>query len=205
MLQDTDLKRLERNALRDIFQDGLADIYAGSALFFIGGALSTGRVTAFIPYIFIGPGLFAFLKYRLVYPRTGYVVLAPGDPQKMLRRALGLIASLVVVMVTVLLVSGDIVNAARWYRWMPIPFGLGGAVLLVAAALKSRLVRLYTYAVFSAVCGLAIPFFPLAGKLEALALHFTFLGLLMLVCGIIALVIFLRRNPVLATEGQDES
>jgi len=202
--QLTDLRRIERNAFRDTVQDGLMDIFLGFLLFFMGGRLQSGSVAVIVPFIFLGPFVIAALKRRFVYPRIGYVELATGDSRHGLRWLLGFGLAIVAVFLAVLLISGDIRDAARWYRWMPIPIGMVMVTGFIITAYKSRLARFYLYAALAAAGGAAFPFLPLTGKLEALSLYLTFLGLPILVCGAIVLALFLRRNPVQPAETQDE-
>lgn len=199
-----DLRRIERNAFRDTVQDGLMDIFVGFFLFLMGGRLYNGSVAIILPFIFLGTFVIAALKRRFVYPRIGYVELAQGNSPKGWPWLLGFGLAIVAVFVAVLLISGDIHDAALWYRWMPIPFGMVMVAGFIIAACKSRLVRFYFYAALAAAGGAVFPFLPLAGKLEALSLHLTFLGLPILVSGAVVFALFLRRNPVQLTEVTDE-
>jgi hypothetical protein len=200
MLKDADLKRIERSALRDMVRDGLIDMFIGLILFLEGGLLQHGSIAFTLPLVFFGPHLVAALKRRLVYPRIGYVEVAWSDSKRVGRWLLGLGLAVVAVTIAVLLISGDIRDAARWYHWMPVPFGMVAMIGFAFTALKSRLVRFYFYAVLTGVGGAMFPFLPLTGKLETLSLYLISLGLPILVCGAIVFVRFLRNNPVQGTE-----
>jgi hypothetical protein len=202
--QLADLAQIERNAFRDTVQDGLVDIFGGFFLFLMGGRLHDGSVAIVFPFIFLGTFLVAALKRRYVYPRIGYVELAQRDSKQGWRWLLGFGLAVVAVFVAVLLLSGDIRDAALWYRWMPIPFGMVMLAGFIIAARKSRLIRFYLYAALAAAGGATFPFLPLTGKLEALSLYLVALGLPMLVCGVVVFALFLRRNPVQPVEAQDE-
>jgi len=168
-MTEIDLKRLERNIFRDYFQDGLTDILFGAYFLLLGVSMSAGRVAPFVTplivlMIFFAPLLQA-LKKRFTYPRTGYVALRQGDPGPLPWLVLGSLALGLVVLVVVLIAVCAIADPARWYRWMPIFFGIWFSGMFLGLGLNVRLVRYYVVAGVALIGGPIFALLPLAGKL----------------------------------------
>ena len=189
-----DLRQVERTVWRDYFQDGLAEILMGGYLLLMGLFLRSSSVTPLIvlQVVFFGP-LLAALKRRVTYPRTGYVKLREGEPGPLPKIVLGAAVLGVAALVVVLLALGIIAQPARWYRWMPIAFGIVLSGVMLGLALRVRLARLYVVAAVALVGAVAAPLVPVAEKLGNLALLLAAVGAVLLAGGVVALVRFRRR------------
>jgi hypothetical protein len=199
MAESIDLKQIERNVFRDYMRDGLVDILFGAYFFFIGLSLPSGTVAAFIalPIIFFPP-LLRRLKERFTYPRTGYVSLREGEPQMAPWIILGSVVAGLVVLVAVLIAKEIIARPAQWYRWMPLFFGIWMAGVFLTLALRVGLLRYYVDAGVALAGGPASTLLPVPGKLGNIGLFFAVFGAVILVSGIMALVRFLHKCPLLA-------
>ena len=204
MVERIDLKQVERNVLRDFFQDGLADMLLGACFLFLGLLLPVGGVVAFVAIlaVFLPPVVMG-LKKRLTYPRAGYVELRQGDPGPVPWFVLGSLVLGLLALVAVLIAAGVIADPGRWYRWMPIFFGIWLAGIFLGLGVHVRLVRYYVVAAVALAAGPLAALLPLSGKLSNISLFFAFVGAVILGGGALAFVRFLQRYP-LPTEGTDD-
>ncbi len=202
MLETGDLKRIEQRAFRHTLQDGLMEMTAGVFLVLLASSLQFpgGVVAALALFFVIVVPLVRHLKNRLVYPRLGYVSFPQGEPGKLGRFMLGFLLLALVVMVVILVVTGDISVARRWYRWLPIFYGilLSGGFLVVALA--SGLVRFWVYALFSVALGVAWSIPQFEPRMTAISLYLLSMGLLLFPWGLALFILFLRRHPAPAEE-----
>ncbi len=150
--------------------------------------------------IFGGLPLVKYLKNRFTYPRVGYVSFPQGEPGKLGRFMLGVLLVALVVMVVILVVTGDISVARRWYRWMPIFYGILLSGWFVGLALVSGLVRLWVYALFSVALGVAWSIPQFEPRMTAISLYLLSMGSFLLPWGLALFILFLRRHPAPAEE-----
>lgn len=202
-MEQIDIDKIERNVYRDYCQDGLADMLIGAYLLFWGLALPAGTVVPFIVlFLFFAPVLQA-LKKRFVYPRTGYVELRQGDPQPLPQFILGSLILGLVALVAVLIAAGVIAQPDRWYRWMPIMFGIWLTGIFLGLALRVRLARYHVMAGVALIGGPASALLSLPGKLDNLGLFLASVGAVLLGWGVVALLVFVRRHPIQVEEADD--
>jgi hypothetical protein len=203
-MQEIDLTQIERDIFRDYLQDGLLDLVLGVWLLLIGVALASGFTAVFVVLgFFLCPFLFRTLKRRFTYPRAGYVELREGDPGPAPRIILGSLLLGLIVLVAVLIAVGVIGDPAKWYRWMPIMWGVWLAGILLGLGVAVRLVRYFFLAFIALVAGPFFSLLPLPGKLENLGLFNAAVGAALLVWGLGVFLRFLHRHP-LAGEGADD-
>ena len=204
MMAGIDLKQVERAVWHDYFQDGLAEIMMGGYVLLMGALLPSGAVALVIALqvVFFGP-LLAALKRRITYPRAGYVKLREGEPGPLPKIVLGAAVLGVVALVVVLVALGIIAQPARWYRWMPIMFGIVLSGIMLGLALRVRVARLYVVAAVALVGAVAAPLGPVAEKLGNIALLLVAVGAALLAGGVVALLRFRRRYAPIEEEDGD--
>jgi hypothetical protein len=207
MLEETNLKQIERNVLRDFFQDGLIEMLFGASFFFLGLILPQhgGLVVFPILLLAFSAPLTMGLKRHFTYPRTGYVALRQGDPGPVPWFVLGSLVLGLVAFVAVLITAGVIADPGQWYRWMPIFFGIWLAGMFLGLGLHVRLARYYVVAGLALAGGPLAALLPLSGKLSNIGLFFAVLGAVILAWGVFAFVRFLRRYPLPAEGDVDVS
>ena len=207
MLEKIDLKQVERNVLRDFFQDGLIDMLFGASFFLLGLILPQqgGLVVFPILLLTFSAPLAMGLKKHFTYPRTGYVALRQGDPGLVPWFVLGSLVLGLVAFAAVLITAGVIADPGQWYRWMPIFFGIWLAGMFLGLGLQVRLARYYVVAGVALACGPLATLLPLSGKLSNIGLFFAVLGAAILAWGVFAFVRFLRRHPLPAEGDVDVS
>jgi hypothetical protein len=200
------LRTLERNAFRDTLVDGLMELSFGMFLVILAGAMRLHVVPIAFAFAFGLGALVKRLKARFTYPRIGYVELRdedPDEPRRGLAIPLALALGWLVFDVAVLAVAGDLHDPARWYRWMPLFFGVALMASLVAVGLRSGIPRFYLYAVLALLSGAVIPFLPVEGKVEWTAWLLLAVGVPVALCGAMVFMRFLHRSPVQRTETSD--
>lgn len=202
MLETGDLKRIEQKAFRHTLQDGLVELTAGVYLVILAGFLqfTGGVVVALALFFLIGVPLVRHLKNRVTYPRIGYASFAQGDPGKLGLFMLGFLLLGLAAMVTVLVITGDISVARKWYRWMPIFIGIVLSGGFIGLAAISGLVRLWVYALFSVGLGVAWSIPRFEPRMENISFYLLSMGLFLIPWGLILFVLFLRRYPAPAEE-----
>lgn len=199
MAEQIDLKQIERNVFRDYLQDGLAEVLFGAYFSLLGLGLLVGSVAPFIvfPMILFVPLLRA-LKKRFTYPRTGYVALREGDPGATPWFALGSLGVGLVALVAVLIAVGAIAQPDRWYRWMPILFGVCMAGIFLGLGVRMGLARYYVVAGAALTGAPVFALLPLPGKLDNIGLYLAAVGAVVLVWGVAAFIQFLHKYPLLS-------
>ena len=204
MIEEIDLKQIERNIFREYCQDGLADIVIGAYFFLLGLLLPSGTVAPLIAlFVLFFVPLVRGLKNRYTYPRLGYVELRQGDPGPVPLLTVGSLVLGLIALIAVLIAVGAIGQPAQWYRWMPILFGIWFAGMFLGLGLTVRVVRYYVVAGVTLVGGPTFALLPLTRKLENIGLFFAAVGAALLVGGIVAFARFLRKHPLLAEEAAD--
>ncbi len=213
MSQKINLKELERKAWRSFFDDGLWDLYLG--LLLLSMAISAGLSDAglsetlhyglYIGVLVLAMGLLWAGKRLLTAPRLGRVKFGPKRELNWVR--LILLGSVVLGALLYLLAVGvkegrlpkldmQLLGPVVWVVNVCVVFGLGAYLL--------GFDRLYIIGVMYA---LAVPGDIALTKLTQADLSFVAFGVpatVILIMGLVVLIRFLRRYPVLTNEQPTE-
>ena len=210
MTHDVDLDKLERNAFRASFQDGLTDVMLGSVLAVISmmpwlESLGIPRPVGYLIYFGVLGALWAgvrFIKTHIVAPLLGTAVFSSARKNKikMARRAL-----IVMVIMSVLLVALTALGAldslfgafSEWSGYLFI-----GAIFVITLSLLAFFLdypRLYAYGWFLAFMD------PISTSLETqtgwvFPSGATLFGLVIIVIGVLTFNRFLRQHALPAVE-----
>jgi len=204
MSQEIDLTRIERQVFRDSYQDGLMEILTGVLLVAAGITFRTAPAPSVVllALFVLAPG-YKLLKKRFTYPRTGYVELIEEEPKDLLRGMLTFTLIATAVTVLILVILGELRDAAGLYRWTPALVGVVCTGGFLYAASKSGMARYYGFIVVSVVSGSAFSILDFESWKTGLSLHLLVVGGLLLLCGVVIFCRFLRRHPVLVEESPD--
>lgn len=202
------LRQIEKRTIRYWFEDGLAEISValvflvlavyfylkiilpaasplnvflevGFVLFIVGGSFLTSRVVS-------------ALKERLTYPRTGYVEYPQASGHKARARVFAVVAVAAVVAAVTLLFS----IGTQEIAWMPVITGLLlGFVTLVFIAPRIGLLRIYLLGLAAMASGIAIALLGFE-NIPGLAVFYALAAAGLLLSGSLALVSYLRHNPL---------
>jgi MFS family permease len=207
-----DFKAIEKRMVRSFYEDGLTEIAMGAIFILLGGyffgqdALPEGTffhsllsVSFVLVIIFSGllvNKILRYLKRRITYPRAGFVSFRKEKSPRR-KRIAAVSAALIGASISALLGISPSFRAA-----LPAFNGilLGVALLLMAA--KTGVVRFHVLAVVSAAVGVALAVAGI-GDIRGISLYYALFGAAVTLSGLIALVLFLRRNR-LAGEPSDE-
>ena len=199
MLNDIELKEVEKKVFTSYFNDGIWDIYGGLILLGFGLTMLTGSVYLQLAFVTVAM-VPLLLKRRIVISRLGLVKFSP---QRQAKTKKSLVAAMIVLTATALLGFVFFVLFAtdsmpQWlHTWMQnyflVFFGGMMAVLVAAAAFLVGVKRFYAYAILIFIA------FSIAAMLRMADLEgvpVTVAGGLVLLSGIWILVRFLRDNPL---------
>ena len=198
MLEDINLKEIQRKVYMSFFQDGIWDIFLG--LFILGWGITILTEAVYLPGIsFIGL-YFAIwgVKKWITYPRIGYVRFSSTSRRRITARfvILGVVVLLAGMMVGVLWGIG---TRPQWLvDYFPLIFNGMLAAIVCLVAYWARANRFYLYAV---LIFLGAVFHLWLG----IRWEFGFIGAgsIIVLIGVGILISFLRKYPKMAEEEQN--
>ncbi len=207
-----DLKAIERRTIRSFYDDGLFEIALGAILLLLGGYFfgelalpESSGLHAFLGSAFVLVIVFAgllinkilrFLKARITYPRAGYVSFRKerSPKRRWMSAALGA------------LIGGSfpfLMSFVPSFKDMLPAFnGLLFGIAFLLLAHKSGVARYYILSFASVVIGIALAAAGM-GDTRGISLFYALFGAAMVLSGLAALIVFLRRNKF-APEAVDE-
>lgn len=201
-----DLDRLERNAWRKFYGDGLFDIYLGGmlAILPLAGPLedawgSWGLIAVLAFYLVLLAG-YGLLRHYVTKPRLGSFKPAPSRRRKIGFTRLILAASVIVGLFAMWLVTNG-PNPAVAVSWIPVAWFLNCVLVFSAMAYFLDVPRFYVYGF---VFGSTVMLDELAYSALALDLSpfvvFGLPGLGIMAWGVRMFVRFVRDYPVISAE-----
>jgi len=198
MIEDINLKEIQRKVYLTFFQDGLWDIFLG--LFILGWGLSILTEAAYLPGVSFLGIYFAIwgIKKWLIYPRIGYVRFSASSRRRITARF--------IIFLTVVLLLGIIAGLVwgigtrpQWLAdYFPLIFNGMLAAIVCLAAYWARVNRFYLHAV---LIFLGAVFHLWLG----IRWEFGFIGAggIIVLIGLGILIIFLRKYPKMVEEAQN--
>jgi len=209
MLQQLNLKEIERKAWRSTFQDGLWDIYLGLILFSMAlsnllAETSLDDVKRYMIYIGLLILSWAVLwagKRFITVPRMGRVKFGPLGESRRKKTRLVLFISVafgvVAFLVTGAVARGEFGQGLPWKVIIPIVYALNMLIVFGLGAYFLDFPRLYLIAVLFA---LSLPAEMLANTYLHVGIAFYAFAvpaLIIVAMGLFYFVKFVRENPVL--------
>lgn len=208
-----DIEKIEKRTVQSFYDDGLTEIALGLILLLlggyflaqdlapegsaVGGVLSVAFILVVISAGFLVNRLLRFFKRRITYPRTGYVAFKKKEPSPKRR-----IATAVVAMIISASLAALYSISPSFKILYPALNGLLFAVAVLLFANKVGLVRFFVLSAASVVIGFAVTAAGI-GDLKGISLYYLFFGAAVLVSGLLALTLYLRRNPRPAADGSE--
>jgi len=206
MNEEQDLKTIEHESFREFMQDGFTEILAGT-IFLVFPVIFTRPY--FVPifvlfYIFFLPHFVEVVRKKYVYPRIGYVKLREEEPPKV---TAGVVITVILMIaagiIVVYAISIDFISPDMIYRWVPAFFG----VIMWAPSHyltdKTGQKRYYLFGALMTITGFAvalIDFLPVEAVVVVYSLSW---GAAFFVLGIIKVVLFIRKYPVIESPEDD--
>ena len=208
-----DIEKIERRTIRSFYDDGLLEIALGAFLLFLGGWLYAqaaapegsglgAALSALFVLVIVSAGVVVgrvvrFLKQRITYPRTGYVAFKKKEPSPKRRAAAALAGGLIGASLAVLYGLSPSARTA-----LPAVNGLLFAVAVLLMANKVGVLRFHILAAASAVIGVGLTAAG-AGDLRGVGLFYGLFGAAVVLSGLAALVVYLKRSPRPAPEAPE--
>jgi hypothetical protein len=185
--------------------DGIMELLLGIVLFFWAGTWARSSFTVFLAFIpLFGNRVIEALKKKYTYPRIGYVEFKKEE-ENLGWGILGyvLVVIAVVSVVAAIFYGGNLVEFDI-YRWVPLALGgifLGSMIYLHS---KSGDPVVYLYMFVTLVGGGFFTFYELNTGIRGIELYLLFLAGFFLIVGVIRLLTFMRRNPVVVMPDANE-
>jgi hypothetical protein len=208
-----DIEKIEKRTVQSFYEDGLTEIALGLIFLLLGGyffaqavapegsALSSVLSVLFVLVIvsagFLVSLILRFLKRRVTYPRTGYMTFKKKEVSRKRRFATALIGALMGGFIAVLYQLSPSVKTL-----LPALNGLLLAFVFALIAHRVGLVRAYILAAASAVIGFALTVAGI-GDIKGVSLYYGLFGAALIVSGVAALAVYLRRYPRPAPDGPE--
>lgn len=205
-MNEQNLVEIQQRSYRELMQDGITETLLGLILLVFPGLIHR---SSFVPifvvfYIIFLPHLIEGFRNRYVYPRIGYVKPKEEEPLK-LSLGIAMVVLLIFVAVIVVLYSlfiGLIDRSFIW-RWLPTVFGfiMWGPSLYLKD--KTGQNRFYLFGTVMTVTGIMISLTQSIPAEWAMIYYMVGWGLFYLVIGLVKLLLFIRKYPVIDTPEDD--
>jgi MFS family permease len=213
MEQKDGVIRLQGQIRKSFFQDGLTEIMLGifllaCAALWDSDAEGTGLMV--IIGIFVLAPLLKAAKNKYVYPRLGYADFGKEEEQQeakgILRFAVFAVVFLAVGYFGVTWFLGAESGRDFWYfRFLPVVIGLLLAIGPAAIAGKNNLPRWYLFSIFFVTVGVIISIADFDSFSQIMATQLAVSGIVPLIVGVLLFLLFLRKYPVEAEDGEVQS
>ena len=204
MTQDVDLKQIERKAWTSYFHDGLTDLYGGFILLGLGLAMLTDQMW-WLALMVIGMAAL-WARKRITYPRMGYVKFSPQREARTKRSriiaSMVLTATMLLGVILFALVSTN--GLPQWLdAWLAdyflVAFAVMVGAIIAVGAFMVGVTRFYAYAVLVFAAFAAAQLFDTSAGLPV-----TIAAGVIVLCGLVMLMRFLRKYPLPTQEGPDD-
>lgn len=211
-----DIKRIEKRTVQSFYDDGLNEIALGLIFFLLGsyffaqaaipeGSPLNAVLSVLFVFVIFSSGFLVnrflrFFKRRITYPRTGYVAFKKKEPNPKRRAAVVITGGLIGASLAALYTLSPSLKAL-----FPALNGLLLAVAIFFIANKVGVVRFHVLAAASAAIGVVVTASGV-GDIKGVSLYYGLFGAAMVVSGLAALIVYLRRSPrpdAGGTEGPD--
>jgi hypothetical protein len=205
MNEHIDLEELERKIYREANSDGIMELLLGIVLFIMAVTWLRGSISVIIAFFPIfGNRILEAIKEKFTYPRIGYVELKQEEKNI----GWGIIGYTLVVIAVLSIIatifSGGNLEKLDIYKWVPLAIGgifLGGMLYHHG---KSGDPLTYLYSFITLVAGGIFTFFLTDHYMHNIQLYLLFLAGFFVLVGLIRLITFMRRNPVVEmTDAKD--
>ncbi|MGE5742047.1 MAG: hypothetical protein ACM32H_08380, partial [Candidatus Aminicenantes bacterium RBG_16_66_30] len=134
---------------------------------------------------------------RITYPRTGYVAFRKKEPSPKRRAATMIVAGIISASLATLYNLSPSVKTL-----FPALNGVLFGIAILLFANKVGLIRIYVLAAASAVIGVAVTAAGI-GDIKGIGLYYGLFGAAMIVSGLAALIVYLRRSPLPSPDGPE--
>lgn len=205
MTQEINLLELEKKAYRDSQQDGLIEVMMGLILMTFGGFFHSPIFAFYILLIVFSGKIVEFARRRHTYPRIGFVKFRRENPKDAITGVLLFELAVIVIIFTLIFISGNVMDYSSWVNWAPLFFGMIMVGPFAHAASRSGSVRYYGYAILSVILGLFFTLIRFDSGCTELILYLVFMGGFLVLSGLVIFAMFLRRYSLSTVGAPDGS
>ncbi|MCK4459889.1 MAG: hypothetical protein KAU52_09260 [Methanosarcinales archaeon] len=203
MTQEINLKELEKKAYHDSQQDGLMEVMMGLILMTFGGFFYSPIFAFYILLIIFSGKIVEFVRRRYTYPRIGFVKFREENPKEALTGVFLFELAVIVIIFTLISISGDVKDYSLWVKWSPLFFGMILVGPFAHAQSRSGSVRYTGYAILSVILGLFFSLIEFGSGCTGLILYLVLIGVFLVLGGLVIFIRFLRKYPLPETEVRD--
>ena len=203
MTQEINLKELEKKAYHDSQQDGLMEVMMGLILMTFGGFFYSTAFAFYILLIIFSGKIVEFVRRRYTYPRIGFVKFREENPKEALTGVFLFELAVIVIIFTLISISGDVKDYSLWVKWSPLFFGMILVGPFAHAQSRSGSVRYTGYAILSVILGLFFSLIEFGSGCTGLILYLVLIGVFLVLGGLVIFIRFLRKYPLPETEVRD--
>ena len=183
----------KKKAYRDSQQDGLVEVMRGWILLTFGGFFYSTVFAFYILLIVFSGKIVESIWRRYTYPRIGVVKFHGEHPKDALTGVLLFELAVIVIMFTLISISGDVMDYSQWVKWSPLFFGMILVGPFAHAASKSGSVRYSGYAILSVVLGIFFSLIGFGSGCTGLILYLVIMGAFLVLGGLVIFTRFLRK------------
>jgi hypothetical protein len=200
--EDSDLKQLEQATFRIANQDGLTEILMGLMIIAVGALIIDSIFVVYVALLIIFPPvLIERIKEKYTYPRIGRVKLkedseSPYGPHWAVFALVMLVALSSVIISS--RIDNEILNIIA--RWAPLIMGIGLLQPFVFLVQRSGLKGYYGVGAIIAVLGAVFVLLDFDSSIVRMSLYLLVVGGLLFLAGLVSMVRFVRKYPVLDLE-----
>ena len=203
-MTDNEIRDVERRTRQYLYEDGFIEMAAGVFFLLLGGYffasdslpaashlkswLDASMILVILAGVYLVGRLVRFLKFRITYPRTGYVAYKKKEPTPRRRAAAAVSGAIIASAFTVLIAVSPSVREG-----LPALTGLLGALACYLFARRTGVTRFHILAAASAIIGLAVALAGI-GDIKGVSLYYAALGVAVIVSGLVAFSLYLRRS-----------
>lgn len=193
MIDNINLKEIERRAWRSVFEDGLWDIYLGLLLLVLWVAGSGEEYSLYIHIpLLIAAMLVLFLGKKLITaPRIGYVKFGPQRKRRINTIRVILAVSVLISLLALMATLGMLTEMGTWFvrNWIVVVVGLKCVLIGSIAAFVLQFHRLhYIGAAYAAAFVMSMSW--------STPLPFLVFGIVVLIPGVVLFALFMRKYPL---------
>jgi len=200
-----DLLEIEKKAYRDSQQDGLVEVMMGLILMTFGGFFYSTVFAFYILLIVFSGKIVESIRRRYTYPRIGFVKFHRENPKDALTGVFLFELAVIVIIFTLIAISGDVTDYSRWVNWAPLFFGMILVGPFAHAQSRSGSIRYTGYAILSVILGIIFSLIEFGSGCTGLILYLVIIGGFLVLGGLVTFIRFLRKYPLPETEVRDGS
>lgn len=219
MLQNIDLKHIEKKVYTSFHQDGLIDLFLGfimliailSSTLDASGIPDSVRIIIYIPLMAIlGPALYMLGKKYITLPRLGYVKLGSKQKQKRKIVIFSLITAVLITLIILTMILGNKANSLGFVFGIKVEFWSSTVVTLIIIGIFSIIAFVFMtprFYLMGLIFGMSEPLYMFLTHNTQIkhvgVIAYGLPAVLLLILGTVVLKRFVKKCPLPKTDDID--